>query len=334
VAERLIDAVKEPVTLDEGDEQFVSASVGIALAFTGKERPEALLRDADAAMYRAKERGRGRCEVFDQEMRDRAQQRHEIENALHHALSRDELRVFYQPVIALPDGSCVGVEALLRWQHPERGLLAPADFLAAAEETGLIVPIGAWLLERACEQAVEWRRSVRESDAFRLSVNLSGRQLVHSDLADLVAGVLAGSGMRPDALCIEITETVLMEEIDAGVSAVKALKALGVCVSIDDFGTGYSALGYLRRFPIDEVKIDRTFVERLGTDPEDSAIVRAVVSLGHALGVMVTGEGVETEAQLAELQALGVDAAQGYLFAPAQPPDDLTPRLVRPHRWL
>jgi diguanylate cyclase (GGDEF)-like protein/PAS domain S-box-containing protein len=334
VAERLIDAVKEPVTLDEGDEQFVSASVGIALAFTGKERPEALLRDADAAMYRAKERGRGRCEVFDQEMRDRAQQRHEVENALHHALSREELRVFYQPVIGLPDGECVGVEALLRWQHPERGLLTPGDFLAAAEETGLIVPIGAWLLERACAQAVEWRRSVRASESFRLSVNLSGRQLVHSDLADLVAGVLANSGMRPDALCIEITETVLMEEIDAGVSAVKALKALGVCVSIDDFGTGYSALGYLRRFPIDEVKIDRTFVERLGTDPEDSAIVRAVVSLGHALGVTVTGEGVETPAQLAELQALGVDCAQGHLFAPAQPPGDLTPSLVRPHRWL
>jgi diguanylate cyclase (GGDEF)-like protein/PAS domain S-box-containing protein len=334
VAERLIDAVKEPVTLDEGDEQFVSASVGIALAFTGKERPDALLRDADAAMYRAKERGRGRCEVFDQEMRDRAQQRHEIENALHHALARDELRVFYQPVIGLPDGECIGVEALLRWQHPDRGLLAPPDFLAAAEETGLIVPIGAWLLEDACAQAVDWRHSVRSSEQFLLSVNLSARQLVHSDLADLVAGVLARVGMRPDALCIEITETVLMEDIDAGVSAVKALKALGVRVSIDDFGTGYSALGYLRRFPIDEVKIDRTFVERLGTDPEDSAIVRAVVSLGHALGVTVTGEGVETPAQLAELQALGVDAAQGHLFAPAQPPADLSPRFARPHRWL
>ena len=177
-----------------------------------------------------------------------------------------------------------------------------------------------------------WRSALAPEQRFRLSVNLSGRQLVHAELADLVAGVLARVGLRPDALCIEITETVLMEDIDAGVAAVKALKALGVRVSIDDFGTGYSALGYLRQFPVDDVKIDRTFVERLGTEPEDAAIVAAVVSLGHALGVTVTGEGVETEAQLAILRDLGVDAAQGYLFAPAQPGDDLTARLVTPHR--
>src|SRR5262249_2538878 len=169
---------------------------------------------------------------------------------------------------------------------------------------------------------------------FRLSVNLSGRQLVHADLADLVAEVLSSSGLDPEALCVEITETVLMDDIDAGVAAVKALKALGVRVSIDDFGPGYSALGYLRQFPVDDVKIDRTFVERLGTEPEDAAIVAAVVSLGHALGVTVTGEGVETSSQLDVLRKLGVDAAQGYLFAPPQPADDLTPSLLRPHRWL
>ena len=192
----------------------------------------------------------------------------------------------------------------------------------------------AWLLEAACTQAVEWRRAVGDADVFRLSVNLSGRQLVHSDLADLVAGVIARTGMRPDALCVEITETVLMSDVDAGVAAVKALKALGVCVSIDDFGTGYSALGYLKKFPIDEVKIDRTFVERLGIDPEDSAIVQAVVSLGHSLGHMVTGEGVETESQLEELRRLKVDAAQGFLFAPAQPASDVTQYVLRPKRWL
>ncbi|MEX2256347.1 MAG: EAL domain-containing protein [Acidimicrobiia bacterium] len=332
VAERLIDALREPFQIG-GEEQFVSASVGIAISITGLDRPEALLRDADAAMYRAKERGKGRCEVFDERMRERARHRHETENALHRAVARDEFRVFYQPIISLHDGVCVGVEALARWQHPDRGLLTPVDFLTTAEETGLVVPIGAWVLEEACTRAVEWRRSLAAPERFRLSVNLSGRQLVHAELADLVAGGLARAGLRPDALCVEITETVLMEDIDAGVAAVKALKALGVRVSIDDFGTGYSALGYLRQFPIDDVKIDRTFVERLGTDPEDAAIVAAVVSLGHALGVTVTGEGVETTAQLQILRDLGVDGAQGYLFAPPQPAEDLTPRLLRPHRW-
>jgi diguanylate cyclase (GGDEF)-like protein/PAS domain S-box-containing protein len=333
VAERLIDALREPF-LVEGEEQFVSASVGIAISITGVERPEALLCDADAAMYRAKERGKGRCEVFDEQMRDRARQRHETENALHRAVARAEFRVFFQPIISLRDGTCVGVEALARWQHPERGLLTPGEFLGTAEETGLVVPIGAWVLEDACRHAVSWREALPSNAPFWLSVNLSGRQLVHAELADVVAGVLESTGMDPEALCVEITETVLMEDIEAGVAAVKALKALGVRVSIDDFGTGYSTLGYLRQFPVDDVKIDRTFVERLGTEPEDAAIVAAVVSLGHALGVTVTGEGVETEVQLEILRDLGVDAAQGYLFAPPQPPADLTPRLLRPHRWL
>ncbi len=333
VAERLIDALRAPFMI-AGEDQFVSASVGIAISMTGRERPEALLRDADAAMYRAKERGKGRCEVFDEKMRDRVRARHETENALHRAVARDEFRVFFQPMISLRDGACVGVEALARWQHPERGLLNPQDFLPTAEETGLVVPIGAWVLEEACNRAVEWWRALPAVDRFRLAVNLSSRQLVQADLADLVAGVLARTGLRPDALCVEITETTLMEDIDAGVGAVKALKALGVRVSIDDFGTGYSALGYLRQFPVDDVKIDRTFVERLGTDPEDAAIVAAVVSLGHALGVTVTGEGVETKAQLQMLRDLGVDAAQGYLFAPPQPAADLTPQLLRPHTWI
>ncbi len=333
VAERLLDALREPFLLDD-EEQFVSASIGIAIGLTGLERPEALVRDADAAMYRAKERGKSRYEVFDEEMRERARERHEIENALHRAVARGEFRVFFQPVISLTDGTCIGVEALVRWQHPDRGLLAPRDFLAQAEETGLMVPIGGLILEEACARAVEWRRSVPDPGRFRLSVNLSGRQLVHADLAARVAQVLEQTSLEPSSLCIEITETVLMEEVDAGIAAVKALKALGVRVSIDDFGTGYSALGYLRQFPVDEVKIDRTFVERLGTEPEDAAIIAAVVSLGNVLGVTVIGEGVETAAQLDTLRALGVDAAQGFLFAPPQPAADLTPRLVRPHRWV
>ena len=333
VAERLLDALHEPFMV-ASEEQFVSASIGIAIGLTGLERPEALVRDADAAMYRAKERGKGRVEIFDEDMRERARERHEIENALHRAVARSEFRVFFQPVISLSDGVCIGVEALVRWQHPERGLLGPSDFLAQAEETGLVVAIGGIVLEEACRRGFEWRRSVPDPTRFRVSVNLSGRQLVHADAADLVASVLDHTGFHANALCIEITETVLMEDVDAGIRAVKALKALGVQASIDDFGTGYSALGYLRQFPVDEVKIDRSFVERLGSDPEDAAIVSAVVSLGHALGVAVTGEGVETVAQLDSLRSLGVDAAQGFLFAPPQPADDLTPQLVRPHRWV
>jgi diguanylate cyclase (GGDEF)-like protein/PAS domain S-box-containing protein len=330
VAERILDAIGEPFVLD-GDEQFLSASIGIALALGGSERPEDLLRDADAAMYRAKERGRGCCEIFDEAMRARAQDRHEIENTLHRAVSREELRVFYQPVVSLYDGECVGVEALVRWQHPDRGLLAPREFIPLAEETGLVVPMGLWVLKAAATQAAEWQRNQREPGRFRLSVNLSGRQLHDPDLADAVHEVLDTVGLDPQTLCVEITESVLMEDADVG--SLKALKAIGVRVSVDDFGTGYSSLGYLRRFPVDEVKIDRSFVARLGTDPADAAIVAAVVSLGHALGVSVVGEGVETEAQLDELRDLGADAAQGFHFAPPQPASDLTPRLLRNIRW-
>ena len=233
----------------DGDEQFLSASVGIALAFDGTERPEDLLRDADAAMYRAKERGRGCCEIFDEAMRARAQDRHEIENTLHRAVSREELRVFYQPVISLYDGACIGVEALVRWQHPDRGLLAPREFIPLAEETGLVVPMGRWILQAAAAQAAEWQRAQREPARFRLSVNLSGRQLQDPDLAATVGDLLDAVGLDPQALCVEITESVLMDDADVGVGALKALKSIGVRVSVDDFGTGYSSLGYLRRFP-------------------------------------------------------------------------------------
>jgi diguanylate cyclase (GGDEF)-like protein/PAS domain S-box-containing protein len=333
VAQRMIEAVKEPVVI-AGHEQFVSASVGVALASTGKERTESLLRDADAAMYRAKELGRGTCQIFDPNMLSRAQERHELQNALHRAVARREFRVFYQPILSLHDGLCVGAEALVRWQHPERGLLAPREFLDAAEDTGLIVDLGALVLEEACRQSMAWRRNLHHANGFYLSVNFSGRQLAQADVVDVVSEVLEQSGLPPHALGIEVTETVLMKDSDAGVATVTGLKDLGVRVAIDDFGTGYSALGYLRRFPIDDVKIDRAFVEKLGANPSDAAIVAAIVNLGHALGVTVTAEGVESRTQLEELKALGVDAAQGYLFAPPQPAGDLTARLTRSRRWF
>ncbi|HZP28373.1 MAG TPA: EAL domain-containing protein [Acidimicrobiia bacterium] len=328
VAERLLNAVQDPFDC-EGEDHFLSASIGIALAPDGDERPDDLVRDADAAMYRAKQRGKSRWEVFDESMRAQARARHEIEDALHRALERNEFRVFYQPVVSLRDGATLGVEALLRWQHPDRGLLAPADFVPSAEETGLIVPIGAWLVGEACRQVVAWDGGAGRSEPLRVSVNLSARQLLHGDVQDLVAGALAHSGLDAGRLCVEITEGVLMEDADAGVGAAKSLKALGVRLGIDDFGTGYSSLGYLRRFPVDEVKLDQTFVMRLGASAEDSAIVAAIVDLGHALGLDVVAEGVETQSQLSALRTLGADAAQGFLFAPPQPAADLATRIRR-----
>jgi diguanylate cyclase (GGDEF)-like protein len=326
VAERLLNAVQDPFDC-EGEDHFLSASIGIALAPDGDERPDDLVRDADAAMYRAKQRGKSRWEVFDESMRAQARARHEIEDALHRALERKEFRVFYQPVVTLDGRGIVGVEALLRWQHPERGLLAPADFIPHAEETGLIVPIGEWLVGEACRQVVEWDRSTGSGDPLRMSVNLSARQLLHADVQDSIAGALARSSLDPARLCVEITESVLMEDADAGVGAAKSLKALGIRLCIDDFGTGYSSLGYLRRFPVDEVKLDQSFVTRLGASSEDSAIAAAIVDLGHALGLEVVAEGVETQSQLAALRALAVDAAQGFLFAPPQPAADLGARI-------
>jgi diguanylate cyclase (GGDEF)-like protein/PAS domain S-box-containing protein len=320
VAERLLHVIQQPFLLD-GDEQFLSASIGIALAGPGADRPEGLLRDADAAMYRAKERGKGRWELFDEIMRASARERLETENALHRALERGELRVHYQPVMSLRDQRCIGAEALVRWAHPDRGLITPEHFIDVAEETGLILPVGKWVIEEACRRSRQWR-AVR-GPSFVVSVNLSGRQLSNPELAEQVAAALDRTGADPAGLCFEITENVLMDDAEATIGAITSLKRLGVALSIDDFGTGYSSLGYLKRFPVDAVKVDRSFIDGLGSDSEDSAIVAAVVSLGHALGLTVIAEGVETDRQLSELVALGCDAAQGYLFAEPGPADDL-----------
>jgi EAL domain-containing protein (putative c-di-GMP-specific phosphodiesterase class I) len=282
-------------------------------------------------MYHAKEAGRGRIEVFDDTMRARALARHATENALHRALERGELRVFFQPVVDLGSARCIGAEALVRWQHPERGLVPPADFVPLAEETGLVVELGSWVLEEACRHAAQWQL---EHDAgFVVSVNLSGRQLAQPDLADRFAAVIERTGVLPANLCFEITESVLMADADAAIAVIERIRALGVQLAIDDFGTGYSSLGYLKRFPVDIVKIDRAFVAGLGTDAGDTAIVSAVVGLGHALGLRVVAEGVETQEQLAELVALGCDEAQGYFFAPPQPVQDLTELIGRTRTW-
>jgi diguanylate cyclase (GGDEF)-like protein/PAS domain S-box-containing protein len=330
IAERLLEAVVRPMVVRD-TEMFVGASVGIALAASGDERPEELLRDADAAMYHAKELGRGRVEVFDDTMRTRALAAHATENAMHRALERGEFRLFFQPIVGLSDATCVGAEALLRWQHPERGLISPAEFIPMAEDTGMIVEIGQWVIEEAARHAARWQ--LESPRPFQVAINLSARQLVHPDLADRLAEVLEQTGVDPASLCFEITESVLMDDTDAVIEVIERIRALGVQLAIDDFGTGYSSLGYLKRFPVDSVKIDRSFVSGLGVDKGDAAIVSAVIGLAHALDLRVTAEGVETEEQLLALIDLECDEAQGYFFSPPQPAPDLRSLLARTRTW-
>jgi diguanylate cyclase (GGDEF)-like protein len=315
IAARLHDALLAPFVLD-GREVHVSASIGIAQPRLGNDPPEALLRDADTAMYRAKAQGPSRSELFDDAMRLRALDRLDTEDALRRAVATGQLRVMYQPIISLADERVTGVEALVRWAHPSRGLLPPADFIGVAEETGLIVPLGAWVLEEACLQSREW--------PVEVAVNISGTQLSQPDLASMVESVLGRTGASPASLCLEITESVLMEDAEPAIGTLDALKGLGVRIAIDDFGTGYSSLHYLKRYPIDVLKVDRSFVAGLGVDDEDSAIVSAVISMAHALGLEAVAEGVTSAAQLAELRVRGCDQAQGFYFATPLPAQRLT----------
>jgi diguanylate cyclase (GGDEF)-like protein/PAS domain S-box-containing protein len=322
VAQRIAAAFARPFVLGV-TEHFVSASVGIALADDTDQAPEALIRDADAAMYRAKERGRARYELFDEDMRARAVARLRVENDLRRALERRELRLVYQPVISLRDGSIVGAEALVRWEHPERGLVAPGDFIPVAEDCGLIEPIGRWVLGEACRQTAIWHASNPDSAPITMSVNLSARQVAQQDLTVAVSRVLRTTAIDPSCLCLEITETVLLEESEMLGDTLRALRAMGVRLVLDDFGTGYSSLGYLNRLPLDALKVDRSFVDGLGVEPRDGAIVKAVVGMAQALSLTVIAEGVESQVQLAELRALDCDLAQGYLFARPMPAGEL-----------
>ncbi|HEY7136003.1 MAG TPA: EAL domain-containing protein [Acidimicrobiia bacterium] len=318
IAERIASAVSEPLQLARGD-VVVTASIGIAVSQSAADRPEGLLRDADAALYRAKAKGGARHELFDETMHTRAVVRLLTERALRRAIDHDELCVWYQPQIHIASGETVAVEALVRWQHPVRGIVGPQEFIDVAEETGLIVPIGARVLDQACAQTAEWRRASVASRRRTVSVNLSARQLARSDLPARIAAILRDHDTDPEAVCLEITESVLLDDLDAMADAVRALKDLGLRLAIDDFGTGYSSLAYLKRFPFDELKIDRSFVEGVGSDDTDDAIVAATIELAHALGLVVAAEGIETEAQLARLAEFGCDLAQGYLFARPQP---------------
>ncbi|HEY5875141.1 MAG TPA: PAS domain S-box protein, partial [Ilumatobacteraceae bacterium] len=334
IATRVLDALRRP-WLVRNQELHIKASVGIAIA-DDDSTPETLLRDSDAAMYGAKQRGGGGIELFDASLRHSSERRLATASALHRALERNELSVAYQPVIDLSTGVMVSVEALLRWNHPEWGAIAPVDFIPIAEETGLIVPIGAWMIEQACRQLVAWQR-IRDSQSgaarLTVAVNLSVRQLLTSDVARHLQGVLSETGVDPAYVCLELTESVFMEDVDFFGRALAGLKALGVSLAIDDFGTGYSSLSYLKRFPVDAVKVDRVFVDGLGTDPHDTALVAAIVAMAGALELDVTAEGVETVEQLTGLKALGVRRAQGYHLAYPMTADGITQLIKTAHRW-
>nr|WP_231134563.1 EAL domain-containing protein [Motilibacter deserti] len=321
VAERVTEVLARPFVIG-GTELFVTSSIGMALGRSPYDSPEALIENADAAMYRAKQRGDMSFEVFDQAMRERASRRLATRSAPHRAVERQEFRLVYQPIVSLPTGRLVGVEALVRWQHPEEGLLPPDRFIPLAEETGLIVPIGAQVLQDACRQAREW--STGDGPGLTVSVNLSPRQLGDPLLPDIVRSAIARSRVHPSAIALELTETAVMEDIAASEATLHSLKELGVRLYVDDFGTGYSSLSYLHRLPVDELKVDRSFVARMGTAGRDAQIVGAVVSLAHSLDLVAVAEGVETREQALELKALGCEKAQGYHFGRPLPPERIS----------
>jgi diguanylate cyclase (GGDEF)-like protein/PAS domain S-box-containing protein len=320
MAERILDELREPMRIGPA-EMHTTASIGIAVS-DDRARPESMLRDADAAMYRAKERGRARHELFDTPMRERAIDRLRTESALRRAVPAGELCLHYQPVVELMTGEAIGVESLLRWHHPTRGLLAPSDFVPVAEETGLIDAIGAWVLEEACTEAVRWHQQPGLADLM-VSVNVSARALSTVGFDAQVARVLNRTGIDPSLVCLEITESAVMGNVEVSLRALRRLKHVGVTIAVDDFGTGYSSLTYLRRLPVDVLKVDQSFVAGLGRQSEDSAIVRAVVTLAGSLGLVAIAEGVERAEQVEELYAVGCRLGQGFHYAPPVPASEL-----------
>jgi len=299
---------------------FMSASMGIVLSTTGYDRPEDVLRDADTAMYRAKENGRARYEIFDAAMREHIMQRLEMESELRQALENEELQVCYQPVVNLKTGRPVGFEALARWAHPRRGLLLPDDFLPLADDTGLIILIDRWVLHEACQRIVEWQNQFPTDPPLMISVNISGKQITQPDFIDYLVQTLQETGLDAHSLYLEITEKVAMGNFELASGVLDKLKDLGIQVQIDDFGVGYSSLNYLSHFSIQALKIDRSFIDRMPEDNDYLKIVQAIVKLTHGLGMSVIAEGVETKEQLSQLNLLECEYIQGRLVS--MPVDD------------
>jgi diguanylate cyclase (GGDEF)-like protein len=330
IAERIRQALTHPFKLRQR-EHFVSASMGISLG-RGQKAPEAMIRDADAALYRAKERGRGGYELFDSAMRARAVEHMRIENDLRRALDRGELELHYQPIVGLRDGSIVALEALLRWRHPEYGLTSPTSFIPVAEESQLILPVGRWVVEEACSQVAEWQGLNPDKAPVRIAVNLSGRQIGDPQLIPSVSAAVEASGIDPTTLSFELTESVLFEESGVSERIMRSLRGLGVRLALDDFGSGFSSLGYLKRFPLDGIKLDRSFIENVADGLTDAQIVRAVVEMARALGLEIVAEGVETADQLAAVRNLGCHQAQGFYFLPPLPAEEV-PGVLAQSPW-
>jgi diguanylate cyclase (GGDEF)-like protein len=314
IAERLLKQLTSPIYVDER-KVFTGASIGIAFGSPTYQSGVELLRDADIAMYRAKAQGKGHYALFDREMYAQTLHLSQVETDLRVALERQEFILHYQPIISLTTDRIESFEALLRWQHPEKGLIFPGDFIAIAEETGLIVPIGEWVLREACQQLRTWQDKFPSASSVQISVNLSSRQIKQFDFVDKLAKILADTGLNGQNLRLELTESILMERGEKTIELLGWIKAQQVQLSIDDFGTGYSSLSYLHRFPIDALKIDRSFVSLIDAEGKNGEIVKTIITLAHSLGIKAIAEGVETPHQLTHLRNLGCQAAQGYFFS-------------------
>jgi diguanylate cyclase (GGDEF)-like protein/PAS domain S-box-containing protein len=329
IGERIRQAASVPV-VSGGQDYVMTVSIGIAVVEGPDVSPADLLRDANTAMSQAKGAGRARSAVFAESMRTKAVHRLATELALRRAIKEGELRVHYQPIVNLTTGRTTAVEALVRWEDPTEGMIFPDRFIPIAEETGLIIPLGEWVLGEACRQAHRWHTEYPELRDLTMSVNLSGRQIAQSDVVSVVTNILSTTGLTPSGLVLEITESVLMGDAEKAITVLHGLKGLGVGLSVDDFGTGYSSLSYLKRFPVDILKIDKSFVDGLGTEGQDLAIVQATVTLAHSLGLETVAEGVESPSQLDALRTLGCDKAQGYLFSRPQSATAIIETLLRP----
>jgi len=320
MANVVLTALSQPFQLED-HEINITSSIGISVFPSDGDNVQTLLKNSDVAMYRAKELGRNTFQFYTQDMNARTFETLALENSLRHALKRQEFRLHYQPQIDIASGAIVGMEALIRLQHPELGMVPPGNFIPLAEETGLIVPIGEWVLREACFQAKDWHDS--GFSGLRVAVNLSARQFRQKgQLFDAVASALSDSGLTPDQLELELTESILMQDTEETIAVLHQIKQMGVQLSIDDFGTGFSSLSYLKRFDLDKLKIDHSFVRNITSDSDDLAIARAVIALGHSLNLKVIAEGVETSEQLALLRDNGCDEIQGYYFSRPLPPDD------------
>jgi diguanylate cyclase (GGDEF)-like protein len=332
VAERVQKSLQAPMTIG-GYDWVTSASIGVALSSSASERPEYLLRSADMAMYRAKHLGRSRFEMFDRAMHAEALTRLQVETDLRRAVEHEEFFLEYQPIVSLADGRINGVEALVRWRHGERGIIPPDDFIPVAEETGLIVPLGRWVLKEACRQVCAWQEQTDAATHLKLSVNLSVREFAQPDLVRAVAGALAEAGLSPTRLQLEITESAIMGQAHPALSTIAELREVGVAIHLDDFGTGYSSLSYLHRLPLDAVKIDRAFINAIESEQRPRHVVQAILSLVGAIGLDVIAEGVSTAPQLAMLREMGCTFGQGFFFSRPCSAAKLEEMLVAKARW-